>query len=158
MLLNHRSEFQLLVDQKLKPKLIELGFKEIILNKCIQPEVLYNKGRLWFGASWDCRDNYLEIKLGHLYWFKDVMPRVIILGNYSSYYDKIYKNPAITRIDLNIILKNLYDTLESAIKTYNLKYDLILSEFFDTSKSKYSKDFALHLGEEVLINELSKYM
>lgn len=84
-----KSDFHKLIDLELKPKLIELGFAEINLDACISPEVLYKNGRLWFGASWDYRDLYLEVDLGHLYWFEDVMPRVIILGGYASYCSKI---------------------------------------------------------------------
>lgn len=65
--------------------MIQLGFKEVILKDCMCPEVLYNKGSLWFSASWDYRDRYLELDLGHLYWFKDVMSRVIVLGDYQNY-------------------------------------------------------------------------
>ncbi len=86
-----KSEYQKIIKKNLQPKLKQLGFKEIKLKDCMRPEVLYNKERIWFGSSWDYRDQYLDLSLGHLYWFKDVMPRVIVLGNYKSYTNKIEK-------------------------------------------------------------------
>ena len=85
MPLNKRSEFQELIAGIVVPKLSALGFQEVLLKHCMHPEVLFNRDRIWFGASWDYRDQYLEIELGHLYWFKDVMPRVIVLGDYGTY-------------------------------------------------------------------------
>lgn len=70
MSLGKRSEFQKEMDITLKPKLMMLGFQEIVLKDCIHPEVLFNKGRLWFGASWDYRDQYLEVDLGHIFWLR----------------------------------------------------------------------------------------
>ena len=153
-----KSDFHKLIDRKLKPKLLELGFKEIDLNSCMSPEVLYNNGQLWFGASWDFRDLYLEINLGHLYWFKDVMPRVIILGNYSSYYGKISSLPTNGLDDLNKIVELVNRTIESSIKIYKERYDQILNKYLQPKKTKYTKEFLLHLDKEVSKDELAKYL
>jgi hypothetical protein len=81
------------LDQKfntiLKPKLEESGFTRVNLKGCMCPEYLYNNGRLWFDLSWDWRDRYLEVGLGHLHWFKDVMERVVVVGDYSCYMNQI---------------------------------------------------------------------
>jgi hypothetical protein len=151
-----KSEFSKLIDAKLKPKLMAIGFQEMFLEDCIHPEVLYNKGRLWFGASWDYRDRYLEINLGHLYWFKDVMLRVIILGDYSSYYSKISQCSLDEVNGLAVVVDTINNTIESAIEIYNKKYDLILQKYIQPKKVKYAKGFVLHLGKEVSMDELKE--
>jgi len=74
-----------ILNREVVPKLIELGFKEIRLQHCMRPEVLFRKSNLWFGTSWDFRDEYLELNIGGLYWLKDLMPRVVVLGEYSAH-------------------------------------------------------------------------
>jgi hypothetical protein len=113
---------------------------------------------LWFGASWDWRDQYLEINLGHLYWFKDVMPRVIILGNYSSYHGEVSKHPTKSLDDLEAIIQIVENTIDNSIEKYGMYYESILSKHLQPEKSKYAKDFILHLGNEVSKDELSKYV
>ena len=72
-------------EKRLLPKMESLGFERIYLRDCMWPEVLLRKGDLWFGTSWDYRDQYLELNIGGLYWLKDVMPRVVVLGEYSDH-------------------------------------------------------------------------
>ena len=129
-----KSEFHKLIDLGLKPELCELGFVEVNLNGCMKPEVLFNKGKIWFGASWDYRDMYLEISLGHLYWFKDVMPRVIILGGYASYNGKISSFPTNGFDDLKNIIVFIKETFEDSIAIYNERYDQILHKYLQPKK------------------------
>ena len=152
-----KSNYQKLIELELVPKLIELGFKEVILENCMSREVLFQNERLWFGTSWDWRDMYLEVDLGHLYWFKDVMPRVIILGSYNNYIEEINKYDPSSIEELKPIVKLISGTLEDAVKIYHDKYELILSKYIQPQKQKYAKEFSLHLGNEVNENELSKY-
>ncbi len=152
-----RSDFQQLVDQELKPYLLDLGFKEIILKDCMRPEVLYQKGRLWFGASWDYRDQYLEISLGHLYWFKDVMPRVIIIGSYESYSSELARKLKRTDWKLEDIVKEIRKTIKDAIAKYEERYEEILKSNTDPQKGRRVKEFYTHLGKEATDDELEKY-
>ena len=46
----------------------------------LAPTVLLESGNRWFSAEWDWRDQYLQVDLGRLYLFDDVMPRVIVHG------------------------------------------------------------------------------
>ena len=86
-----KSEYHKTIDRVLKSTLLELGFVEVRLMDCMRPKVLYRRKNIWFGTSWDYRDRYLELDLGHLYWFKDVMSRVIVLGDYNSYSSELQK-------------------------------------------------------------------
>lgn len=73
--------FQQEVQRILIPKLLSLGFERIkIKDHWFYPTFLYEHNDIWFGASWDWRDNYLEVDLGRLFFFKDVLPSVIIIG------------------------------------------------------------------------------
>ena len=152
-----KSDYQKLIELKLEPKLIKLGFVKVNLENCISNEVLYQKGRLWFGTSWDWRDMYLEVELGHLYWFKDFMPRVIILGSYNSYVKEINKFDPSSIEDLKPIVKLIDKTIDEAINIYNNTYENILSKYIQPKKQPYTKEFSLHLGNEVNEKELSKY-
>lgn len=87
------AAYQHILEKSVIPKLVGLGFARVILAHCMQPEVLLRKGDLWFGTSWDYRDQYLELNIGGLYWINDVMPRVVVLGEYADVY------PAIKRIN-----------------------------------------------------------
>ena len=122
-----KSEYHKTIDKYLKPTLNEFGFEEVRLKDCMKEEVLYRKNRLWFGTSWDWRDRYLDVDLGHLYWFKDVMPRFIVVGNYSSYSKEIQN---ISESDENYLVKvanAIASTLPSAIAVYEERYEKILS-------------------------------
>jgi hypothetical protein len=44
------------------------------------PRLLFVCDNRWVGASWDSRDRYLEVQLGRLFEFRDVMPSAIVLG------------------------------------------------------------------------------
>jgi hypothetical protein len=151
-----KTEYQKLVDATLKPTLIKHGFVEVKLTGCMRPEVLYQKNNLWFGTSWDRRDQYLELDLGHLYWFRDVMPRVIVLGNYSAYCREI---DSIKSSDDNYLVNvadTVVSTLQNAISVYTERYEQILSGHLE-KKSKYANVFLKHLGNEVSDAELSTY-
>jgi hypothetical protein len=146
MSLGKRSEFQKEMDVTLKPKLVRLGFQEIVLKDCIHPEVLFNNGRLWFGASWDYRDQYLEVDLGHLYWFKDVMPRVIVLGDYGSYSSQVKSLQRDAPNYIRKVAEVVRDSIENAIETYNARYEEILAERKNPKNLKYRAEFFSHLG------------
>jgi len=151
-----KSDYHKIIDEYLKPTLVELGFKEVILKGCMKEEVLYRKGRLWFGTSWDWRDQYLDVDLGHLYWFKDVMPRFIVVGNYSSYSNEIQKIPDDEQNYLIKVATTIADTLPEAIAVYVDRYDQILSSQIN-KRSKYASVYIENLGSEVKDEELSEF-
>lgn len=151
-----KSDYHKIIDEVLKPSLIELDFEEVNLKDCMRPEVLYRKNNLWFGTSWDWRDQYLELDLGHLYWFKDVMPRVIILGDYSAYCSEIKNTKEMDGNYLINVANTVASTIHNAISVYTERYDQILASQLE-KKSKYATVFLNHLGAEVSDAELSKY-
>lgn len=134
-----------------------LGFQEVVLKDCIHPEVLFNNGRLWFGGSWDYRDQYLELDLGHLYWFKDFMPRVIVLGDYGSYSSQVKSLLGDAPNYIRKVAEVVRDSIEKAIETYNLRYDEILAESKNPKNLKYRKEFFSHLGMEVSKEEVAAF-
>jgi len=151
-----KTEYQIVVDGLLKPTLTELGFEEVNLKNCISEEVLFRKGRLWFGTSWDYRDRYMEMSLGHLFWFKDVMPRVIVIGNYTSYVSEVGKLVESDNDYLKKVVNTVSRTIGKAVTVYEKKYEHILSGHIN-KRSKYSGVFLEHLGEEVKYEELSEF-
>ncbi len=153
-----RSDFQKQIDLVLRPKLIALGFQEVLLKDCMCPEVLLNRDRLWFGASWDYRDHYLEVELGHLFWFQDVMPRVIVLGDYATYCPELKVIP--TDIDnyLRKVAEFVRDTIENAVVIYEKGYEEILAERRNPKKLNYPKEFFTHLGCEVSKSDLERFV
>jgi len=158
MLQNKKTEFQKEIDVVLKPKLLELGFQEIMLDHCMRPEVLFNNGRLWFSASWDYRDQYLEIRLGHLFWIKDVMPHIIVLGDYVDYYSKLKDLPTNTSNYLRTVVEFIRDSIKDALIIYEDRYEAILAESKNPKKFKYPKEFLILLGGEVSKCDLERFM
>ncbi len=144
--------------QIVAPKLKDLGFQEVLLKECMHPEILFNRDRIWLGASWDYRDQYLEVELGHLYWFKDVMPRVIVLGDYGSYVTE-FKNLKPDAPDfLTKVAEPIRDSFDIALRTYEARYANVLAERKNPYNLKYRKEFHMHLGSEVSKNDLSRYL
>jgi hypothetical protein len=142
--------------QTLKPTLETHGFSRVELESCIHPEELWRRDRLWLGASFDWRDQYFEIALGHLYWFRDVMPRVIVLGEYSSYasfdpYERFKSD------GLGKTLRAVSESFANSLKVYDTRYPEILQARLQPKNSKYAKEFVLNLGEEVKDEELGKH-
>lgn len=148
-----RDEF----DAKLKPLLIAEGFQRVELAGCMKPEELWRKGQLWFGASFDWRDRYFDAHLGHLYWFRDVMPRVIVLGEFASYvgFDPTKK---FNQIGLASTLEAIRDSFGDAVAKYNDYYSKILESQLNPKNGKYGKEYFAAMGEEVKDADLKKYL
>ncbi len=72
------SSFEVEFREQFAPVLEPRGFSPVVLHSCISPEVLWRRGADWIGASFDERDRFLDLNVGHLHWFRDVMPRVVI--------------------------------------------------------------------------------
>ena len=151
------SQFVTQVRSTLGSRLSRCGFEPVRLKSCMQPELLYRRGRLWFGASYDVRDQYLELNLGHLYWFRDVMPRVIILGDISHYGIKC-PNDGVSNEQINKCLADIAENFEQALTTYNARYHEILERHLHPPPHKYSKEYLSCLRTEVQESELQDYL
>ncbi|MDR1697837.1 MAG: hypothetical protein LBR37_02855 [Erysipelotrichaceae bacterium] len=108
-----------LVDIVKKHKLIRVrsGFLSYDL-------IYYIKPGKWFGFTFpdDYRDDYLEIKIGELYHFADLIPRLVIIGEYQEIIKQLNANGVMTsRIPLTKnASRNLDNTLEIIINTFEL--------------------------------------
>ena len=84
------------------------------------------------------------------------MPRVIILGDYSSYasFDpyKLFKSDGLEKT-----LEAINQSFDKSLEKYNSHYPDILKSILQPTKSRYTKEFSLALGEEVKDDELKKY-
>jgi hypothetical protein len=152
-----QMQFEDTFEQIMKPTLVRHGFERVMLDSCMRPEELWRRGRLWFSTSLDLRDQYLDVCLGHLYWFHDVMPRVIILGEFSSYanFDPFKKYRADGLVDT---LSSVRDAFDHALEVYRTRYEDILQARLHPKKSKYVKEYVTALGQEVQDSELEKYI
>ncbi|MHC4930188.1 MAG: hypothetical protein ACYTFU_11080 [Planctomycetota bacterium] len=149
------------LDQKfntiLKPKLEESGFTRVNLKGCMCPEYLYNNGRLWFDLSWDWTDRYLEVGLGHLHWFKDVMERVVVVGDYSCYMNQITYD-AIDRVGSETkVLEIISSSLEDSISLYEKVYDSIFQDFRASRGKRNEINIDEYIGKEVSRDELQRF-
>ena len=78
-----QADFERIFKRVLAQPLGTLGFREVVPpDGWIAPMKLFESNNRWFGASWDWRDRYLEVALGRLFRYGDVLPRVIVRGPY----------------------------------------------------------------------------
>jgi hypothetical protein len=125
-----RSQYQSLIDRVLLATLTELNFRPVKLRDSISYEVLFRKDDLWFGTSWDLRDRYLDLDFGHLYWMKDVMPRVIITGHYSSFCDDVKRLDESRSDYLDVVVATVAASLADAVEKYRKNPSLAESQLF----------------------------
>ena len=141
----------------LAPVLKDLGFTKVSLKDCMHPAFLFNKGRLWFSLSWDWRDRYLDVSLGHLFWFKDVMFRVVVIGDYSNYESQITTN-AIDKIGSETkVLEMIAATLKNAINIYENEYEKIYQDFRISRSRRGGINIDEYIGKELKMDDLKKY-
>ncbi|MEP5764753.1 MAG: hypothetical protein ABJ308_09165 [Halieaceae bacterium] len=141
----------------LGPVLEELGFKQVKLKDCMCPQYLFNNGQTWFALSWDWRDQYLEVSLGRLYWFKDVMERVVVIGDYSHYESTITPSAMSTLGSDETIFSAISSSLESALDIYRDNYAKIYEDFRVTRSMRGGINIDEYIGPEVAISELEKF-
>lgn len=74
--------------KKIEPIIEKLNGKRIEkVNGVLIPEFLYSfSNGLWLSFELDKRDNYFDVKLGRLFSFDDVMPRLIVLESIEYYF------------------------------------------------------------------------
>ena len=84
------------------------------------------------------------------------MPRVIILGDYSSYasFDpyKLFKSDGLEKT-----LEAIKQSFDKSLEKYKSHYPDILKAILQPTKPRYTKEFSLALGEEVKDTELKRY-
>lgn len=141
----------------LKPALHALGFRQMILKRCICPEFLFYKKKLWFSWSWDWRERYLDVSLGHLFWFKDVMKSVVVIGDYSHYESQITPNAIDTIGSESAALRIVADSLSNAVLQYEEKYDEIFQAFRVSRSQGGGINIDEYIGKEVSMEDLKKF-
>ncbi len=77
--------------KKIEPIIEELNGKRIKeINGVICPDYLYSfPNELWLSFELDERDHYFDVKLGRLFSFDDVMPRLLVLERIEYYFDAL---------------------------------------------------------------------
>ncbi len=121
------------------------------------PEYLFHKGSIWFSLSWDFRDQYLDVSLGKLFWFKDVMERVVVIGDYSSYARKITWD-AMSKLGSDIaIFEAIASSLDKAITIYDERYTKIFEGYRVSRSKRGGINIDEYIGSEVEISELGKF-
>ena len=142
------ATYQQILDKGVLPKMVGLGFSTVHLENCMRPEVLLRNGDLWFGTSWDYRDQYLELNIGGLYWLRDVMPRVVVLGEYSDHCPAIKRLSTSSTNYLEEIAMIIVGSIEDVVRAPTKIHD---SEARSTARLR-----ALLLGK-VTDSELKDY-
>ena len=150
------SDYVQIFDAIFKPTLIGLGFKKVLLKGCMTYDVLYQKGNLWIGSSWDFRDQYLEFSLGHMYSFKDVIPRFIILGDYSDYCGLLTDLQPYTSNYRAKYLELAFDNLMESLAIYENDYSGIKDKYIN-SRRKYNPEYKHLLGKPVTSKVLAAF-
>lgn len=106
----------------LEPVLAEHGFRRIVPpHDWMAPTQLFESQNRWFGASWDRRDRYLEVSLGRLFCYRDVMRRAIIQGPYTHHVDCGMDEDVAQFMATQ--LAHVAASLPSAVETFNARID-----------------------------------
>ncbi len=162
------KEFMTLFESILEPKLRNSGFERVILAAgWISPEYLFEKDGIWFGCSWDWRERYLEIDLGHLFFFEDVLPSVIVYGPFESYVNLLgadiagnsdcpgVRDGSYLTYKFTLVVKYIDRILEDFDRLYGLFQKESSETLSNTRKGrKVRRDFLVHLGRELRREDL----
>lgn len=142
-------------DKLLRPALEGLEFRDVLLKNCMHPEFLFRRGRTWFALSWDWRDRYLEVSLGHLFWFKDVMPRVVVIGDYSHWESTVMWDSIQSAADFEIVFGKISRSLPVAVSRLDAELPSILSEYKKArDRTTRIEDF---IGPEATVESLEEF-
>jgi hypothetical protein len=150
-----RNAAEVAFDHFLRPTLAGLQFEEVRLKDCMRPEFLFRKSRIWFSLSWDWRDQYLDVCLGRLFWFRDVMPRVVVIGDFSYWEPSVTWDAIRAESDLEVVFTRVKVSLPGAVARVEGEYARLLSEFRRSRSERVSIDD--YIGEEVVTDALEKY-
>jgi hypothetical protein len=137
--------------------LATLGFREVQPpDGWIAPARLFECQDRWFGASWDWRDLYLEIALGRLFRFRDVLPRVIVRGPYCHNVD--CKDQDVERF-LTVQLTSVGQALPSALEQFDaqlsaaLQADRIPPKDATKQGRRVFAEYAIRIGDPLTLEE-----
>lgn len=149
----------------MEPKLKKLGFERIkIRDNWICPTFLYEHDDIWFGSSWDWRDFDLNIDLGKLFFFHDVMPRVIVLGPIKIRDSLLANDNNVKTANLDEYFAGMFqdvnESLDEKIAHFNEYYSAVynyhtkINEVMPKKKRQYRRLFLEHLGKQMKKSDL----
>jgi hypothetical protein len=142
--------------QFVTPVLNKLGFSRVLLRDCMHPEHLFQSDRIWFSVSWDWRDQYLDVCLGRLFWFRDVMPRVVIIGDYSHWNRTVTWNSIRKHSDCSQVFHEIGNSLPDALARFEAEYADVFAKFIESRDSRVP--IADYVGKEVHVSDLKKFL
>jgi len=151
------KSFDKKVREIVQPKLKELGFKRVKLDRCMCPEFLYRNDRLWFSLSWDWRDRYFEVSLGRLHWFKDVMERFVVIGDYENFDNRITPSAIDNLGGEAETLKIIASSLENAVSQCETDYERILQDYRVSRSGRKGINIDNYIGPEATDDDLRKF-
>lgn len=140
----------------LAPTLAELHFEELKLEGCMHPEFLFRRDRICFSLSWDWRDRYLDVCLGRLFWFRDVMPRIVVIGDFSYWDSEVTWNAIGSKSDFDTVFARIRDSIPAAVDCVEVEYPNVLESFRKSRNIPTKIDE--YLGKEVELADLEHYM
>lgn len=150
-----RNAAQMAFDRLVRPTLAKLHFEEVRLKDCMRPEFLFRKDRVWFSLSWDWRDQYLDVRLGRLVWFRDVMPRVVVIGDFSYWDQSVTWDSIRAESDFDVVFGRVQVALPDAVARLEEEYGRLLADFRRSRDQRVNIDD--YVGEEVTVDALEKY-
>ena len=121
----------------------------------MRPELLYRKGRLWFATSYDWRDGVLEIDLGALHKFMDVMPRFIVHGRYADHVpalsELVHTDDDYLYRSVSLVAETIEDVLDG------IQQGTLTTDPKPGESKKYWREYIAHLGPEVDEGDLAGF-
>src|SRR5688572_5177379 len=121
----------------------------------MRPEYLFRKDRTWFSLSWDWRDQYLDVCLGRLFWFRDVMPRVVVIGDFSYWEPSVTWDSIRSHGDFEVVFARIEASLAGSVARVEEEYARLLDVFRRSRGERLSIDD--YIGKEATIDALEKY-
>ena len=132
-------------------KTVEKYDIKLVKTKCLSYDLLYYiKPNVWFGFTYhnDHRDNFIDLRFGELYTFKDVIPRLVVIGEYFNQVKDLKFIPDLNDGDSNIkiVIEIIKLTFESVVMQDNFYVDI-----------KEKERLSLYLSEKIIdIEQLEK--
>ena len=148
------AQFAVAFAQIVEPVLTAHGFSPIAAPRgWITPEKLFECNNRWFASSWDYRDLYLDAHLGRLFTFRDVLPRVIVLGPLRFSVTCANRPPGFIEGQL----REIAERLPTVLATFEETLPSAMREArtapigADETTKRYVAEFASHLGDELTL-------
>lgn len=118
--------------KNIEPIILELGGRKIDkIDGVITPDYLFSfPNGIWLSFEIDERDNYFDVKLGRLFSFDDIMPRIIVLEKIEYYFVGVneLKLGKIKFSFSNSIyeIENVFEVLKNNLKIIIENYSILL--------------------------------